>query len=86
MFRTALAVAVSSAALGLAVPAQAPPAAATSASAPVAGLSVSGTGVGMYPAFDADVERYEVITTTGKTGGTGRSTTGHQPIPMAGYG
>jgi hypothetical protein len=39
----------------------------------------------MYPAFDADVERYEV-TTTGKTGGTGRSTTGHQPIPMAGYG
>jgi hypothetical protein len=39
------------------------------AEAPVHTLSVSGTGVAMYPAFEAGTERYG-ITTTGATGGS----------------
>jgi hypothetical protein len=48
--------------LGAFVPSAATP-------APVRSLSVAGTGVAMYPAFDAAIDRYG-LTTTADTGGT----------------
>ncbi|MET0838284.1 MAG: aryl-sulfate sulfotransferase, partial [Marmoricola sp.] len=42
--------------------------AAGAAEPPVHDIEVSGTGVGMYPAFSSDVERYGVTTTAGTQG------------------
>ena len=46
----------------------APGGAAPAPAAATSSVQVSGTGVGMYPAFSEDVERYAITTTAG-TGG-----------------
>ena len=64
MFRTALALLLTAAALGVVSPAH-----ASVPAAPAHTLAVSGSGVSMYPTFDAATQRY-AVTTADATGGT----------------